>query len=609
MSTRAPALPSPRSAWRWLAVFGFFLLASVVLTWPLAISLERATGLRGDYFNNLWNFWWLRHSLAEGSSPFTTDLLYYPIGLSLKRHTLSPANALPGALLSSFVSLDAAFNLLLILKLALAGSFFALFASRVTGSLAGGILGGLVYAFNPFHYYYLCQINVFSTEFLPLALYFYVRSYREGGWRNALGAALATGAVTAAHEYYAVYAALVGGLMLVAGKLLDRDVPWRTGAPRLFATLLASGAVVALVAAPLLVGTLGPEGALEGAGEIAIQEKRTNDLLGYNWLGGPEDVTVSWPTMLGYLPLLFVLVLARPWRRELRFWWLVGAVFFVLSLGEKLVVGGRDTGVPLPYALLQDLPVLTMLRKPDRCFAVVELVFALFVAQAWTNLARWLPNERTRLAAGATCAVLFAAELGAAPLARFDYEPPAYFHELAKRNDVQAIFIMPAMDIDVMNARYLLDQTVHGKKMSLGYSTALATDDRHQQQMIRMANGYLWLMGGQPRIPAKFLRAYGVDVPGEYFELTRWIRENGYDHVVHRKTWPRQRDKDERYHKRTVWLPFAFARDGLVWMRQVGQYLDESMAAYMPEVRGHLTRAFGAPEYEDEDVILFRVNR
>ena len=67
-----------------LAIFGIFVLAAVVLTYPVVFTLDQATGLRGDYFNNIWNAWWMRTSIAEGSSPWWTDHLYYPEGISLK---------------------------------------------------------------------------------------------------------------------------------------------------------------------------------------------------------------------------------------------------------------------------------------------------------------------------------------------------------------------------------------------------------------------------------------------------------------------------------------------------------------------------------------------
>ena len=110
-----PWLPGWRGE---LLLVAFFVLAAVVLTWPIAITLDRATGLRGDYFNNLWNVWWLKHSITEGHSPWFTDHLYYPDGLSLKRHTLSPINAVAGLLLSTFLGPHAVFNVVMMATLA-----------------------------------------------------------------------------------------------------------------------------------------------------------------------------------------------------------------------------------------------------------------------------------------------------------------------------------------------------------------------------------------------------------------------------------------------------------------------------------------------------------
>ena len=180
-----------RRGWRGeLWILAFFALATVALTWPIAVDLSTGTGIRGDYYNNLWNSWWVRHSIAEGHSPYWTDYLYFPEGISLRRHTLSLLNSLSGAFLGAFLDQDAAFNLILLAHFALSGWAFSLFARYVTGSTAGGVLGGLVYSFCPFHYYYLCQINVFTFEFIPLALLFFVKYYREGGRGNLLGVAL-----------------------------------------------------------------------------------------------------------------------------------------------------------------------------------------------------------------------------------------------------------------------------------------------------------------------------------------------------------------------------------------------------------------------------------
>ncbi len=198
----------------------FFVLAALVLTWPMVATLGQATGTRGDYLDNLWNGWWLKHSLVQGHSPFWTDYLYFPDGISLRRHTLSPLNALFLAGSTSVLGPHQAFSLLVLAHFALSGWCFSLLARYVTGSTAGGVLGGLVYSFCPFHYFYLCQINVFSFESMPLALLFFLRHAREGGRRNLAGVVLALAGMAATIEYYVVYTYLALVVLALSAWLL-----------------------------------------------------------------------------------------------------------------------------------------------------------------------------------------------------------------------------------------------------------------------------------------------------------------------------------------------------------------------------------------------------
>ena len=46
-----------------LLLLAGILALACVLTWPLILTLGQATGTRSDYFNNLWNAWWVKHSL------------------------------------------------------------------------------------------------------------------------------------------------------------------------------------------------------------------------------------------------------------------------------------------------------------------------------------------------------------------------------------------------------------------------------------------------------------------------------------------------------------------------------------------------------------------
>src|SRR5262249_49733273 len=52
----------------------------------------------------------------------------------------------------------------------------------------------------------------------------------------------------------------------------------------------------------------------------------------------------------------------------------------LLALGPTLRLNGDSTGVPLPYRLLADLPLIRLSRQPDRFDVLITLALAMMVA-------------------------------------------------------------------------------------------------------------------------------------------------------------------------------------------------------------------------------------
>lgn len=555
---------------------------AVALTWPLAASPDRAPSVRDDYLQNLWNFWWVRTALFElHSNPFVTDHLHHPLGISLGRHTLSPVNSLLGALAGAVLGLHDAYKALLILHFALAAAAMAWLARDLTGSRGAAALAGLVYAFAPFQWHYLPEINVSTREFVPLAALFLLRTWREGGVRNGALAVLATALVAASHWYYLVYTALFGGLLLVGGRLWDGDTPWRTGARRLAAAGAGCAGAVLLVGAPLLADALGGE-----AGPRISRSLRANDLLGFPWDGSPDRVLLSWPTMWGWSGLL---LLAAGWRSALRerFWLLVGGVFFVLSLGTSLRVAGADTGLPLPFAWIQDLPVLWMLGKPDRMFAMLQLVFAVLLAFAARDVAARIGRPRCRAWALSGFGAVAMLELAAVPVATFDVGcSPAV---AAAAGSGAVLDLPPFPGGSYAQARYNLCQTVHERPIAQGYVTVLAVTPRHVAQSAE------WLRRW------KLLAQEGRAGP-----LAAGMRSRGFGAAVLHKTRPVRRERlfEERG---PVWRPFATLSRPLLMARQLGTLVRVPLpAAELARARAGLEAELGPPVAEDDEVVVFR---
>lgn len=587
MSPTEAAGSEPSSRRHALLALLLFAVVAVIATWPLLISAGRAPSLRGDYQNNLWNIWWFGHSVLEqGASPYWTDSLHYPVGISLARHTLSPVNAFLGALLAGVTDIHAAFNLLLVLHYALSGWFFFLFARELTRCTTGAVIAGLAWSFSPFHYFYLAQMNLATLELLPLAGWFIVRAWRHGGWRNTLGIVASAALLAGSSSYYLVYTGMLGVALVLGARWWDGEVRWSVGARRLaLAAVLSAGAVVA-VAWPLLSETLAAGVGADGGVPAKVVLRRSNDLLGFAWIASPEAAIVSWPTMLGYSTLLIAVLGFRRARAQM-FWLLLALVFFVLSLGPKLHVGGENTGIALPYGWLGELPLLSMLRKPDRFIVMLQLSVAMLCAYGWRDVASRLPERRRRLA-GLGAAVLVAIELSAAPLRTWPVEVSPYMEQLAADETVSAVVHLPHYAGSPWDARANYLQTRHGKPIAQGYTTNLAISDAQQAQ------GEAW-----QRAQAALLR-------GNARPLVQRMADDGIDVVIVHKTRPRQRAATD-VDGRTIWAPFVFTSDALLHVRQMGSLIMAPVSARDLSIQAEaLAAQLGQPVHEDERLLAFR---
>jgi hypothetical protein len=145
---------------------------------------------------------------------------------------------------------------------------------------------------------------------------------------------------------------------------------------------------------------------------------------------------------------------------------LLGGIAFLLSLGPSLRVGGRDVGIPLPFAVLQHVPLLQHLRAPSRFSILVVLALGVLLAAGWTA---WLAHVRrgfVRLLLTAGAAGLMAAEYVAVPIPVFQAGTPAMFARIAAEPGDFTVTEVPGIDQAPGNLMY--DQTVHGKRVFIG---------------------------------------------------------------------------------------------------------------------------------------------
>ena len=388
-----------------LLVLLFYLALSFLLfsgTW--VAPTERLIFGGVDVREITWFMGWTPYALGHAHTPLLTTHIDYPAGVNLMWNTamifpalvLWPVTALFGPL--------AATNLAITLALPLSGWVMYLLARRYVRSQLAAIVAGLLYGFSPWMISRSNgEIHMTIAIFPPLALLaldeILVRQRRS---RWLVGAGLG---VAAAAELLTSEEILALTVMLAALGIAVVAIPhWRLIPARLpyAAQALGAAAVVFLVLAayPLSVQFLGPlrvQGvlpdpywtdiwawfvptrwqAVQFASAIAHQFMSRNiNEEGGAYIGVPLILIGLWATV-------------RFWRRDIvRVASIVAVAASLLAMGDHLHIRGHATRVPLPFRVLEHLPILKNVSPPRFTifmYLMVALLLAIFVDWALAN--------------------------------------------------------------------------------------------------------------------------------------------------------------------------------------------------------------------------------
>jgi hypothetical protein len=552
------------------------LLLTVLLTWPLTARLGSALPAgAGDLWQNLWNLWWWDLALREGVTPYWTPYFFHPSGADLSLHTHSPLNMLVFARLADP---QTAYGLCVLASTWLSAFGMVLLAREVTGSARAGLVAGVVFAFFPNRLEQTLEhLNLFSTQFLPLMLWALLGMVRRGGWRWVIGLA----AFTAANALCDWQLAMMGTALMAVVVLVAFVRPVR---PRLALVrdLALAGGLAVLLALPAawpllrsmtsgvpyqkprvergvdLAFLLRPHfhHPLWGRfSEMAYRERRANPSAGFT-------------SYLGVAPLLLAGVAVARRRRGTALW---GGIFLgslLLSLGAHARFEGRLLeGVTLPFAWLEDLPLLSVLRVANRLLLPAGLALAVLAALGFAG-SRPCPDRRFALVLGAV--VLDYLWL---PYPLREHTPSPLYAMLRDGGPQGAVIDIPLTAspgaVDSLRA-----QLVHGRPIAGGY---VSVPSRATLDAIAREPALQDLYGFAPRlerpIDRERLRALGFGVV-----------------LLH---------KDRRAGS----VPPAAESPPFLALDRLG----EMPAASIDLARERLEAACGAPFYEDERVAAFRL--
>ncbi|MBN2470662.1 MAG: hypothetical protein JXN59_08070 [Anaerolineae bacterium] len=481
----------------------FYTLVTLILTFPLVTRLgtHAAGAAYGDAFEVVRTIWWTKEALLNGMNPAQHPLLVYPDGFFSAIQWALPMVYLPGVPFALFFSPLTAYNLTFLLASVLTGWASFLFFRELVEHDGAALLGGLIVVAFPTRMGHAAagHLGMITNYWRMLFLLSLVRVFRGAGWRGgALGGALCgllLGFLLGTAPTNIMYEILPLLVITGGGLAWHHRAAWR----RWIAPVMAMGGVAALIGAALYLPLLqemlrGTSGYLEETGTV----RYSTDLLAFGLpspfnpvvAGLGMDSQVAWDVLgdnaiegsayLGVIAVLLAALALRQRWKDARPWLILGLACMLLSLGPVLKVADRVATVTveaaeatpialLPYAVLDDLPGLSMARTPGRFNLTTSVAVGALAAYGWAALAARLRRARWQGAALIAALALIMVEYTVfAPFPTTHAAVPAYFETLAAQGETRPVLTLPAGEF--FASQWLLyDQTIHHQPAITGH--------------------------------------------------------------------------------------------------------------------------------------------
>jgi hypothetical protein len=350
-----------------LAPAAYLLFATVLLS---GLSADLRTGYLSQGVQDQQAFEWYfgatAHNLATFSNPLFTDLQNYPAGVNLMANAAVLGLGVPLAPVTLLAGPQLTFLLVMLLGLALtASAWFWLFRRWMPVHPLAAALGAGFAGFAPGIVSHANGHPNFVAQFLlPLIVdRLLLLAHRERRLRDGV----ILGLLVAWQVFVGEEALLLAAIgMTIAGAVVvaHGGVAWRRV---VHGAAIGAAVCLAIVAVPLWWQFTGPQSYSEiwhppSGNDLAQLWGRATRSIGADpWDAAALSMNRTEENSFFGIPLLLaaVAVVVLQWRR--RVVRALGAVVLVacwLSLGDEVVVRGRPTGVPGPWALLENLPVI-----------------------------------------------------------------------------------------------------------------------------------------------------------------------------------------------------------------------------------------------------------
>ena len=480
----------------WSLIFGLYLLVAIAITWPLVtdISGQLIGHHTGDAYEMGHHIWWFTHALKTGQPLFYQPLMAYPDGVQGISLWSNPLQFFPAWAFALVMPVAAAYNLTILLTMALNGAAMAYLVNRIARRegwdgagatfYAPALLAGLAFEAFPVFQGHLFGGHAGLLVMWPVA--FYVDAlYRlnDSPTRgNILRTAVWFLVSPWGHTVQAICVLLpVTGLFVLAQA-------WRKAWGAAWRTCLAAGLGALMLAAfvfPVVADTFADDTYTGDQGYVMFSA----DLLGLvspsfmHPVLGQMDYThrvlgvnlIEGFTYYGVVAAALT-VLALWKRRGARWWAILAGMSAILALGPLVKIFDQpivlrldnfESYVALPWAFIYDLPGFSLARAPGRFNFTVALAAAVLVGYGASVL--WRFKWRTPVMLILAAVIVFEYQ-AAWPFPSVPANIPRPIAALKDDVTVRAVFHVPSGNLlAAKEAIYL--QTSYQKPMIAGQVT------------------------------------------------------------------------------------------------------------------------------------------
>jgi hypothetical protein len=254
--------------------------------------------------------------------------------------------------------------------------------------------------------------------------------------------------------------------------------------------------------------------------------------------GGPGHDWLQRERLDGFAENAAALTLAAPAVILLGFWhrrralparWAFFAIFFaLLALGPFVWVGGVNTWIPTPWAVLRFVPGIGLVHSPGRFAVVVMMALCVLFALAVTELLRRHPRHRWLVTAAIGAALLF--ELAPLPRPLYSAEIPGVFKTIADDpRDVRVLELPTGIrdgtsSTGQYSAAAQFHQTLHGKPLVGGYLSRVSANRVRASRRFPVLDALFTLSAGDSLTPEQRQRAFA--------RRARFLRRSRLGYVV-----------------------------------------------------------------------------